>query len=50
MNQDFFVYKVSQLFWVLENDLSGLWKVSDMTPSWNGEFSSKSKLILELIS
>ena len=33
-----------------KNDLSSLWNVSDMMPSWNGEFSSKSKLILGLIS
>ena len=26
-------------------DLSGLWYVSDITPSWNSEFSSKSILI-----
>ena len=31
-------------FW--KNDLSGLGIVSDITPSWNGEFSSMSKLIL----
>ena len=33
-----------------KNDLSGLWNVSDMMPSWNGKFSLKSKLILGLIS
>ena len=33
-------------FW--KNDLSSLWNVSDMMPSWNGEFSSKSTLILGL--
>ena len=33
-------------FW--KNNLSGLWIVSDMMPSWNGEFSSKPRLILGL--
>ena len=27
-----------------KNDLSGLWYVSDIALSWNGEFSSKSVL------
>ena len=31
-------------------DLSGLWNVSDITPSWNGEFSSKSTSGSGLIS
>ena len=35
-------------FW--KNDLSGLWNISDMMSSWNGEFSLKSILTLGLIS
>ena len=31
-------------------DLSGLWYVLDMIPSWYGEFSSNSKSILGLVS
>ena len=37
----------SQGFW--KNDLSDLWYVSEITPSWNGEISSKSILISGLI-
>ena len=33
-----------------KNDLSSLWNISEMMLSWNGEFSSKSKLLLGLIS
>ena len=34
----------------LENVFSGLWKLSEIAPSWNGEFSLKSKLISGSIS
>ena len=39
----------SQILLVLgKNDLSSLWNVLDMMPSWNGEFSSESKFRLIL--
>ena len=42
--------KFSNSFGYWKYNLSGLWYVSDIIPSWYGEFSSNSKSILGLMS